>query len=196
MGSKYALRLRRKTSGKRLDAFLAEASSNAASAGLFGGISLSRSAAARLCEEGLVALDGKTAVKKQKLTAGDEIFSQPLAGAAACRGWSQKDIPLDIIFEDSDIIVINKPSGLVVHPAAGNPDGTLVNALLAHCGTLPFRHRRRYAPRNSPPYVDKDTSGLLVVAKNDAAPRRTLAADMKIHAVRRTYAALICGSPA
>ena len=114
-GLKIRLTVAEKDVGKRLDAFLAEASSNAASAGLFGGISLSRSAAARLCEEGLVALDGKTAVKKQKLTAGDEILvSLPAPRPAEAE---PEDIPLDIIFEDSDIIVINKPSGLVVHPA-------------------------------------------------------------------------------
>lgn len=190
-GLKIRLTVAEKDVGKRLDAFLAEASSNAASAGLFGGISLSRSAAARLCEEGLVALDGKTAVKKQKLTAGDEILvSLPAPRPAEAE---PEDIPLDIIFEDSDIIVINKPSGLVVHPAAGNPDGTLVNALLAHCGTslsgIGGVMRPGIVHR-----IDKDTSGLLVVAKNDAA-HATLAADMKIHAVRRTYAALICGSP-
>ena len=170
------------SNGERLDAFLAEASPDEASAELSPAPGqLSRSAAARLCEEGRVTVCGKVSAKRQKLRAGDTItVSLPAPRPAEAQ---PEEIPLDVIYEDDDIIVINKPSGMVVHPAAGNPDGTLVNALLAHCGSslsgIGGVMRPGIVHR-----IDNDTSGLLVVAKNDAS-HASLAADIKKHAVRR-----------
>lgn len=168
--------------GVRLDVFIASAADN-------GGIS--RSAAARLTGEGRVTVNGKTAGKNARLRAGDTVsvdIPQPVPDSVGA-----EDIPLDVIYEDSDIIVVNKPQGMVVHPAAGNREGTLVAALLHHCGdslsgiggvTRPgIVHR-----------IDKDTSGLLVVAKNDAA-HLSLAAQIKAHTARRTYVALLVGEP-
>ena len=179
------------SNGERLDAFLAEASPDEASAELSPAPGqLSRSAAARLCEDGRVTVCGKVSAKRQKLRAGDIItVALPAPRPAEAQ---PEEIPLDVIYEDDDIIVINKPSGMVVHPAAGNPDGTLVNALLAHCGSslsgIGGVMRPGIVHR-----IDKDTSGLLVVAKNDAS-HASLAADIKKHAVRRTYIALLCGA--
>ncbi len=150
---------------------------------------LSRSAAARLIEEGAVLLNGAAAKKKSELKDGDviEIDMPSLREPEAL----PEDIPLDVIYEDSDVIVINKPKGMVVHPAAGNYSGTLVNALLHRCrdslsgigGVLRpgIVHR-----------IDKDTTGLLVVAKNDAA-HRALAAELEYHGIEREYHAIVSG---
>ena len=151
---------------------------------------LSRSAAARLIEEGSVLLREEPVNKKTRLAPGDILlvhFPDPVPTEA-----QPEDIPLDIIYEDADIIVVNKPTGMVVHPAAGNESGTLVNALLYHCGdTLSgiggvirpgIVHR-----------IDKDTSGLLVVAKNDAA-HTALSAQLKGHAMGRVYDAILLGN--
>ncbi len=150
---------------------------------------LSRSAVAKLLSEGAVLVNGRPENKNYKLRIGDCVeitLSEPEADDAL-----PQDIPLDIVYEDSDIIVINKPSGMVVHPAAGNPDGTLVNALLFHCRdslsgiggvTRPgIVHR-----------IDKDTSGLIAVAKNDAA-HLSLAEQLKTHSMRRVYYAIVIG---
>ncbi len=177
--------------GERLDAFLAEASPDEASADFYTAGQLSRSAIARLCTEGRVMVDGKVSTKRQKLRMGDEIvLNLPAPRAMEAK---PEDIPLDIIYEDCDIIVVNKPSGMVVHPAAGNPDGTLVNALLAHCGDSLSGIGGVLRP-GIVHRIDKDTSGLLVVAKNDAS-HASLAADIKKHEVQRTYIALLCGAP-
>ncbi len=164
--------------GKRADAFLAERTE------------LTRSAAARLIEEGSVTLFGKAFSKNYKLRLGD-VFDVTLPEPEDCEAAPQ-DIPLDIVYEDSDIIVINKPKGMVVHPAAGNPDGTLVNALLFHCKdslsgiggvTRPgIVHR-----------IDKDTGGLLVVAKNDTS-HLFLSEQIKYHKVERIYYAIAVGN--
>lgn len=150
---------------------------------------LSRSAAARLIEAGAVSVNGERAKKRLELRVGDlvEIDMPKLQTSEAL----PEDIPLDVIYEDSDIIVVNKPKGMVVHPAAGNPSGTLVNALLHHCkaslsgigGVLRpgIVHR-----------IDKDTTGLLVVAKNDMA-HRALAEELKCHGIEREYHALVLG---
>lgn len=163
--------------GERLDVFLARV------------MDVSRSAAASLCEEGRVLSDGKPLTKKVKLRAGMEI-SVSVPAPEAVEAIPQ-DIPLDIRYEDDDLIVVNKPEGMVVHPAPGNPDGTLVNALLFHCaGSLSgiggairpgIVHR-----------IDKDTSGLLVVAKNDFT-HRALSDALKVHDVRRIYTAVVLG---
>ena len=166
--------------GKRLDAFICEKSE------------LSRSAAVKLIESGSVRLEGssKEISKKHKLSAGDVILID-LPEPEPCEALPE-NIPIDIVYEDDDIIVVNKREGMVVHPAAGNPTGTLVNALLYHCkeglsgigGVIRpgIVHR-----------IDKDTGGLLVVAKNDAA-HLFLAEEIKYHRVERTYYAIAKGN--
>lgn len=166
-----------KDSGVRLDVFVSE---NA---------ELSRSAAAKLIECGSVTVFGKPSQKKYEVKVDDEvevILPEPEISEAL-----PEEIPIDIVYEDGDIIVINKPSGMVVHPAPGNYTGTLVNALLYHCkGSLSgiggvirpgIVHR-----------IDKDTSGLLVVAKNDAA-HLALSEQLEHHDVVREYHALVRG---
>lgn len=149
----------------------------------------SRSAVARLCDDGYVTANG-CPVSKKTLFSGGEIVTldepDPVPSEAVA-----EDIPLDIVYEDDDILVINKPKGMVVHPAPGNYTGTLVNALLFHCrGALSgiggverpgIVHR-----------IDKDTSGLLVVAKNDAA-HRALSEELSHHGIVREYRALVRG---
>lgn len=166
-----------KEAGERLDAAVSRLSS------------LSRSAAAKRIEEGDVKVNGGVLPKRYEVRAGDEIFLQerePTLPEAR-----PEAIPLDILYEDADILVINKPKGMVVHPAPGNPDGTLVNALLHHCrGQLSGINgvlRPGIVHR-----IDKDTSGLLVVAKNDEA-HRALAAELEGHHIEREYHALANG---
>lgn len=164
--------------GKRIDALVADKTE------------LTRSAVARLVESGDITVCGKEVAKNYKLRAGDIVeieLPEPVSDKA-----EPEDIPLDVVYEDDDIIVVNKPCGMVVHPAAGNPSGTLVNALLYRCkGSLSgvggvvrpgIVHR-----------IDKDTSGLLVAAKNDEA-HNSLAAQLKTHAVSRVYYAILIGN--
>ena len=150
---------------------------------------LSRSAAARLIEDGAVTVNGKRAKKKLELRLGDtvEIDVPELKESEAL----PEDIPLDVVFEDSDIIVVNKPKGMVVHPAAGNLSGTLVNALLHRCGSSLSGIGGVLRP-GIVHRIDKDTSGLLVVAKNDVA-HRALAEELKYHGIEREYHALALG---
>ena len=164
--------------GTRLDQFVA---TNA---------DLTRSASARLIEDGSVTVNGKTAAKNYKVNKGDVVevtLPEPEASEAL-----PENIPLDIVFEDDDIIVINKPVGMVVHPAAGNPSGTLVNALLYHCGTSLSGVGGVIRP-GIVHRIDKDTSGLLVVAKNDEA-HLNLSAQLKEHHVSRIYTAIAIGN--
>jgi 23S rRNA pseudouridine1911/1915/1917 synthase len=171
--------VRSEQAGERIDVLLARSVEG-----------LTRSAAQRLLDDGLVLCQGKPVKKNYKTAAGDE-FSVTVPEAAPVELVAQ-DIPLDVVFEDDDVIVINKPKGLVVHPAAGHADGTLVNALLAHCGDslsgIGGEKRPGIVHR-----IDKDTSGLLIVAKNDFA-HQALAAQLKDHTLRRTYEAIVCGS--
>ena len=164
-------------SGTRLDVLVAELAN------------VSRSAAAKLIESGDVTVNGAPVSKKHQPKDGDEVeINLPEAEEYEVEA---EDIPLDVIYEDSDLIVINKPSGMVVHPAPGNYSGTLVNALLHHCkGSLSgiggvmrpgIVHR-----------IDKDTSGLLVVAKNDFT-HRALGEQLERHGVVREYHALVRG---
>lgn len=174
--------------GVRLDRYLTEASA----------MKLTRAAAVRLIESGCVVLEsgegkGRRAVtpdKNTKLKAGDTLtVTHPEAQEYDVL---PEDIPLDVIFEDSDIIVVNKPVGMVVHPAPGNYTGTLVNALLYRCGEslsgVGGVKRPGIVHR-----IDKDTSGLLVVAKNDEAHTK-LSAQLKTHTVSRVYHALCIGN--
>ncbi len=165
--------------GERLDAFLARVCPD-----------FSRSAAQRLIDEGCVTRNEKPAKKNDKLNEGDRIFftvPEPKEVNIAPR-----EIPLEIVYEDEDVLVINKPKGLVVHPAAGHQEDTLVNGLLfAKAGELSGINgelRPGIVHR-----IDKDTSGLLAVAKNDLA-HTVLASQLKDHSMARTYEAIVCGN--
>ena len=150
----------------------------------------SRNAAVRLLEEGRVTKNGQPLRKNYRVQAGD-VFQVVIPAPEEMEALPQ-DIPLDIVYEDGDVIVVNKPRDLVVHPAPGHPDGTLVNALLAHCGdTLSgvggvmrpgIVHR-----------IDKDTSGLLIVAKNDMA-HTALSDQLKDRSLSRTYDCIVHGN--
>ena len=165
--------------GQRLDIFLAQSDAD-----------ISRSHVKLVIEEGDVLVNGKEPKVSQKLKEGDVIVltqRPPIEAAAVAQ-----EMPLDIVYEDEAIIVVNKPAGLVVHPAPGNPDKTLVNALLFHCHDLSgiggvlrpgIVHR-----------LDKDTSGLIVAAKSDDAHRR-LSAQFEKHEVKKKYLALVWGDP-
>ena len=164
--------------GTRLDQFIAARAD------------LTRSAAARLIEEGAVTVNSKAVAKNYKIAKGDAVeitLPEPEAAEAI-----PENIPLDIVYEDEDIIVINKPVGMVVHPAAGNPTGTLVNALLYHCGASLSGVGGVIRP-GIVHRIDKDTSGLLVVAKNDEA-HLALSAQLKEHRVSRIYTAIAVGN--
>jgi len=165
--------------GERLDSFLA--------ARLPG---LTRSAAARLVETGQVLVDGKPARKSARL-AGGETVEVTLPDPEPADALPQ-DIPLDVVYEDDDVIVVNKPSGLVVHPAPGHPDGTLVNALLHHCGGSLSGVGGELRP-GIVHRIDRDTSGLIIAAKNDAA-HQALAAQLADHTLARTYEAVVVGA--
>ena len=151
---------------------------------------LTRSAAQKLLDTGMVTCRGRALKKSDKLTEGDELdVILPQVQEIAIE---PENIPLDVVFEDDDVIVINKPKGLVVHPAAGHWSGTLVNALMYHCrdslsginGVLRpgIVHR-----------IDMDTSGLLIVAKNDFA-HQALAEQLKDHSLARTYECIAVGN--
>ena len=164
--------------GQRIDRFLSGEDTG-----------LSRSALQALVAEGHVLCNGKQIAKSLKLKAGDTILLE-IPDAKPIEAVPQ-DIPLDIVYEDEHLLVVNKPKGMVVHPAPGNPDGTLVNALLWHCkGSLSgiggeirpgIVHR-----------IDKDTSGLLVVAKDDAT-HIGLSQQMAVHSVERAYNTIVYG---
>lgn len=163
--------------GKRLDVAVSELAD------------VTRSAAARWIEDGLVTVNGKTASKNYRLREGELLEACP-PDPEPCEAIPQ-NIPLDVVYEDNDVIVVNKPCGMVVHPAAGNPDGTLVNALLWHCGGS-LSGVGGVARPGIVHRIDKETEGLLVVAKNDAAHLK-LAADIKEHLVNRVYYAIAIG---
>ena len=165
--------------GERLDAFLARAVEE-----------LTRSAAQKLIDEECVLRNGKKAKKNYKLAIGDEItvtIPEPKPVDIA-----PTQMPLDIVYEDGDVLVINKPKGLVVHPAAGHQDDTLVNGLLFAMGDQLSGINGELRP-GIVHRIDKDTSGLLAIAKNDFA-HRILASQLKDHTMARTYEAIVCGS--
>ena len=165
--------------GERLDAFLARSVEN-----------LSRSGAQKLLEEGCVLLGGKPGKKNDKLNMGDEIcVTIPEPKAVDIQA---KEMPLDIVYEDEDVLVINKPKGLVVHPAAGHQDDTLVNGLMYAMGENLSGINGELRP-GIVHRIDKDTSGLLAVAKNDRA-HVWLASQLKDHTMARTYDAIVCGN--
>ena len=165
--------------GERLDAFLAR-----------GAEGLSRSAAQKLIEEGAVKRNGKPGKKNDKLNVGDVIeYAIPEAKPVDIQ---PTEMALDIVYEDEDLLVINKPKGLVVHPAAGHQDDTLVNGLLYALGEDLSGINGELRP-GIVHRIDKDTSGLLAVAKNDLA-HTMLASQLKDHSMARTYEAIVCGS--
>lgn len=163
--------------GKRIDAFLSSVIDNA-----------SRTQIQKAIDGEQVMVNGQVVKRNYRLKSGDRVAFHvaPPENISA----QPEEIPLDIVYEDSDIIVINKPQGMVVHPAPGNPRGTLVNALLYHCTDLSGingKIRPGIVHR-----IDKDTSGILVAAKNDFA-HRNLALQLKDHNIRREYVALVHG---
>ena len=163
--------------GIRLDAFIG-----------YNTDELSRSYAVRLIEQGKVSVNGSAVTsKKQKLKSGDIIdidIPEP-----EVLNITPEDIPLDIVYEDDDLIVVNKPRGLVVHPGPGNWSGTLVNAVMFHCGDSLSSINGVIRP-GIVHRIDKDTSGLLMIAKNDKA-HESLAEQLRVHSVTREYTALV-----
>jgi len=150
---------------------------------------LTRSQAQALIERGAVLLNGMSGKKNERPKAGMQI-SVTLPEPKPCEVVPQQ-IPLDIRYEDDDLLVVNKPQGMVVHPAAGNPDGTLVNALLAHCGDSLSGINGVLRP-GIVHRIDKDTAGLLLVAKNDFA-HQSLAAQLETRSLKREYHAVCVG---
>lgn len=175
---KTELTLKAEKIGQRIDAVVAESQG------------ISRSAVVKLIESGAVLVNSAPVSKNYKLKDGDtvEIFYPDVKEYEV----EPQNIPLDILYEDNDIIVVNKPSGMVVHPAPGNYDGTLVNALLYHCGDS-LSGIGGVARPGIVHRIDKDTSGLLVVAKSDTAHTK-LSEQMKRHAVSRVYYAITVGN--
>lgn len=150
---------------------------------------LSRSAVQALIQDGRVLCNGAPVQKSTKLSV-QSVLTVEIPPARPLEVVAQ-NIPLDIVYEDSDLLVVNKPKGMVVHPAAGNEDGTLVNALLYHCGDSLSGINGVIRP-GIVHRIDKDTSGLLIVAKNDAA-HRSLAEQIKAHSFTREYRAVVYG---
>lgn len=163
--------------GERLDRYLSEA------------LSAPRSQVQDWLEQGRVEIGGAPRAKNYRLRDGDVVqvsIPDPVAYEAQA-----EEIPLDVVYEDDDLLVVNKPKGMVVHPAAGNYTGTLVNALLAHCGDSLSGINGVMRP-GIVHRIDKDTSGLLIVAKNDLA-HRCLAEQIKEHSFTRIYEAVVVG---
>jgi 23S rRNA pseudouridine1911/1915/1917 synthase len=168
-------------SGERLDRALAVARPE-----------LSRSRIKALIEQGHLKLSGETIMDPALRVKPGQVFTLEIPPAAPAQPQGQA-IDLDIVYEDDDLIVIDKPAGMVVHPAPGNPDNTLVNALIAHCGEslsgIGGERRPGIVHR-----IDKDTSGLIVAAKNDAT-HQALSAAFEAHDIERAYLALVWGAP-
>lgn len=154
-------------------------------------LEITRSAAAKLIEQAAVSVDGKTVGKKSFRTSCGNAVSVLLPPEKPCEAQPE-DIPIEIVYEDDDVAVVNKPQGMVVHPAPGNLDGTLVNALLYHMhgrlSTINGVIRPGIVHR-----IDKDTSGLLAIAKNDRA-HASLAEQIKAHSFTRVYNAVVQGT--
>jgi len=178
-GRKVSLRITRELEGTRLDVLIAREN-----------LGISRSQAHALIKRGLVTVGGSSVKPGYRVKAGDvaELELPPPPEAKL----EPEDIPLDIVFEDEHLLVVNKPAGMVVHPGSGVSSGTMANALLAHCGELstlggPLRpgivHR-----------LDKDTSGLLMVAKDNLA-HRSLSEQLQRRSIRREYLAVVWGRP-
>lgn len=174
--ARLEIKVNEEDKGLRIDSFLANSSD------------LSRSQIQKLIEEGRVLVNNETTVSRYKVNPGDFITAEYLEQTPT--DIKPKDIALDIVYEDEDLIVINKPKGLVVHPAAGNYDNTLVNALLYHCKEL--SDINGYYRPGIVHRIDKDTSGLLVCAKNNAA-HAVLSAQLQDKTCFRKYYAIVNG---
>lgn len=151
---------------------------------------ISRSYAGKLIKEERIQINGKKCKASARVQEGDVLLidmPEPVSLDVVA-----EDIPLDIVYEDSDFLIINKPKGMVVHPAAGHYQGTLVNAVMNHCGqelsTINGVMRPGIVHR-----IDKNTTGLLVVCKNDKA-HKSLAEQLKVHSITRKYVAILCGN--
>lgn len=178
MSEPVELVLSEREEGIRLDKVLAERLPD-----------LTRTAIQRLLEEEQVLINGKPAAKNRKGRAGDSVALRIPDPEPLC--LQAENVPLDIVYEDDDLLVVNKPQGMVVHPAPGNYQGTLVNALLAHCGNSLSGINGVIRP-GIVHRIDKDTSGLLMVAKNDAA-HASLASQIQDHSFKREYFAIAHG---
>ena len=165
--------------GERLDAFVARSVPG-----------LTRSAVQRLLEAGAVTRDGVPGRKNDRTVPG-QLWQVDLPDPEPADLVPQ-DIPLDVVYEDEDVIVVNKPVGMVVHPAPGHPDGTLVNALLYHCGRSLSGINGELRP-GIVHRIDRDTSGLIIAAKNDAA-HLALAEQLQDHTLYREYEAVCVGA--
>jgi len=173
---KISLSVAEQFNGLRIDRFLAEEADG-----------VTRSMAQKLCDNGMVSVNGKTVGKSYKLSAGEIVLAdipQPEELEITA-----ENIPLEVVYEDSSLLVVNKPKGMVVHPAPGNPNGTLVNALLWHCGDSLSGINGVIRP-GIVHRIDKDTSGLLIVAKNDKA-HVGLAKQISEHSFTREYEAVV-----
>ena len=162
--------------GERLDKYIAEQ------------CQISRSYAQKLIDDGQVAVNGRSAKPSQRLDIGDKVVTNIPPPSAI--SLTPEDIPLKVVYEDKDLIVVDKPAGLLVHPAAGQHTGTLVNAILARCpdlGEINGSIRPGIVHR-----LDKDTSGLMMVAKNEAA-QRSLSRQIKQRSIKKVYLALVLG---
>lgn len=176
---KFEFFISKEQAGARIDSFLAQQD-----------IGLSRSAVQQLLEKGLVCCDGKSVAKNTKIQAGTIVEIQ--VPDAQPLNAEPQDIPIEIVYEDDNLLVVNKPKGMVVHPAPGNLDGTLVNALLYHCAgrlsSIGGVVRPGIVHR-----IDKDTSGLLVVAKDDST-HIALSQQMAEHSIERIYNTIVYGN--
>ena len=166
--------------GARLDKFISEQTEG----------EITRSAAVKLIEDGNCTVNGKAVQKNYKLKAGDKVVVE--IPEAVDVDILPENIPLDIVYEDNDLLVVNKPKGMVVHPAPGHYSGTLVNALMYHCKDSLSGINGEIRP-GIVHRIDKDTSGLLIVAKNDTA-HKGLAAQIKEHSFTREYEAVVNGA--
>lgn len=178
MGELVSLNVTQEHDGARIDSFVASATE------------FSRSFAQSLADDGKITVDGRNVKKNYRLSCGETVcFELPEPEPDDAK---PQDIPLDIVYEDDSLLVVNKPQGMVVHPANGNPDGTLVNALLFHCAgrlsTINGVVRPGIVHR-----IDKDTAGLLIVAKTDEA-HRGLAEQIAVHSFVRRYEAVVDGN--
>ena len=179
MADTYHFEIQPEQASLRMDSLLAQE------------LDISRSAAQQWLEKGLVIANGKVLNKKDKLSSGTLVsvdVPEPVAYEIAA-----ENIPLDIVYEDEHLLVVNKPKGMVVHPAAGHYSGTLVNALMAHCGDSLSGINGVLRP-GIVHRIDMDTSGLLIVAKNDVA-HQGLAEQIKVHSFTRIYEAVVVGHP-
>lgn len=179
MAERYEWQIRPDQSDQRIDAVLAKE------------MDISRSAAQQWLEKGLVTVNNKAINKKDKLSIG-MLVSVDIPDPIAYEIQAE-NIPLDVVYEDEHLLVVNKPKGMVVHPAAGHYSGTLVNALMAHCGDSLSGINGVMRP-GIVHRIDMDTSGLLIVAKNDLA-HQGLAEQIKVHSFTRIYEAMVVGHP-